>query len=996
MANSKFMEQAPIAHTAENLENLELSEALELEAKAAEYFVSTEAWLAGWKEMGQFFTVKTLGNICHDDAAWQRQKNNLLDDYAEELSANGDNNGVGLHQKLAEKDRQLGILAKTMREKIERFLSKNQEQQKDHSKKDKISPHLLKSLYKLSPEFFKELILESIDLQAEKDYSGERVALQQQAKEAQAIYHLNLWLEPLIEHRQAFLGDSENIKKISLHSQLAGASERKEATFLPKIKSGLKAAEIANNPHLVLGKESLASQYGVSEDKVQGTHDFLAKRFARKHRKNAITLGTQDMYQEFGDRVKREFWPAYVNYRNELQNLFDCLHHGKIVETDYIKGLIQEALPSLRKDPPTVVFFHGDYGTGKTALSIHISREYLKKEPIIIAGNKFLEPKDFTESYHISSLSPEESFLELQRKMGIPQEEMQPFDQDLVSGLGQSLDLKNELRENLIRQQKEKQYEEDENKGEQSLQEYLRSTTLLPKALEDIDRQVDNLFNNPVHGRYVLNGLLLAMKEGRPLIIDEANAITPEVLIAFNDLLTKKIGEKISSKSQHGHIEIKPGYCVMWTGNTGVRYNKARQEIDVASYSRIHPIKMSYLPQNFEFNKAESLMSRLNLSEFFAHSGSETDLQDNVLESKNLAKQDQIFQVLLVKLLNENLGSRLLVDEADRFSVIKELYRLAMGSRIIMNLFEGIDSGFTPGSNFGKLISGTTQTDMAKILKSANLTMRELMDNIIGSFLSEHQSMDLEYYTYKFIRKYQGDPKQQFLLHSILVSVGFFEKTSGWPNLEDPSLTGGKEDENLKAYSKLMESFDPVKSVSKYSKVEQNGNYAFFVDPKAAGKTFTYLSSMEIMQFVFGVLPPRSRDDYDALNNAWRKKMFESGNPEELKKNEVILQDLNMQLLSSADVFVDILKSPTVRYDDFKMISDSLLVKLNEIRDLIGAEEFHLEEFLPKLTEFVLFLNNFILEVEQNPDNAISLENIEKLKGIKQQLEMGIAQISKN
>ena len=86
------------------------------------------------------------------------------------------------------------------------------------------------------------------------------------------------------------------------------------------------------------------------------------------------------------------------------------------------------------------------------------------------------------------------------------------------------------------------------------------------------------------------------MHDGVPLIIDEMNAIRPEVLIGLNHYFTRKVGEKITLPNGLGSFEIKEGFCILATGNDKEANTKkdmyeGRYKIDESLINRMSVIE---------------------------------------------------------------------------------------------------------------------------------------------------------------------------------------------------------------------------------------------------------------------------------------------------------------------------------------------------------------------------------------------------------------------
>jgi MoxR-like ATPase len=701
------------------------------------------------------------------------------------------------------------------------------------------------------------------------------------------------------------------------------------------IKDAIEQAKQSKNTAIIEKPSAIAAKYKLSESDVQEQNSWL-KEIIETETGHSIELGVEEKYEEYGNIVAKDFLPAYVNYHGEMVRLYDLLKEGKIVETKYIEGLINEALPILTKNPPTIVYFHGDFGSGKTALAVHLCKTRFHQDPIIISGSKFLEPDRLTEEFRLGKLSETELLNKMAAELGSSAtfDEKTPLDKILSELIGSKDILRTKLTENIQASRREK--------GE---------TDILSKdVVDDIEQQIDGAFGNTVQGRYVLGAMYEAMNEGKPLIVDEANAISPDVLIAFNDLLTKKIGEKVQSRGVEGEFTIKKGYCVIWTGNTGKRYeNQAgRKDLDPAAYSRIVPIKVEYLPQSREISSMEVSLKRLNLDalneETLTSSGEMIELAKKIREE---AQGDQIFQVLLLKLMNGRQGTELLTKKDDKYATFKDLYRLSVGARLIMDLFEGKTEHMGPGTgNLDTLIGAKTYVEVASKLKKANLSMRELIDNIVGSYTDQDGSMDLEYYLYKFIKKYDANREEQAIIVTLLRKCGFFDTADGWPDYQNAG------DLN-KMSAELAKKPTDIPEIKKYKKVQINGDYLSMVNTEEGKYVREYFTSLEMMQLLFGYLPPTKKETYNKVQEVFDTKRRESeeapGLGPLIEKFSEIIKSLTYDWAK---------KNSTIQ--DFKNFKVAVMPALDKILDVEFQTKSSFKEFSDQVNIYCDFTLEFL------------------------------------
>jgi len=661
---------------------------------------------------------------------------------------------------------------------------------------------------------FKNLVLKSQSF-SDKDFSAMDAFFESQLPEAKAS------LQRIKQIKRNIIAANE----VGGHELLSTAEER--AAYL-----GADAAEIEADDDL--WEEAIASELGVQ-----------------------ITFDSKQQYEEHQEALGDEFITAYITYRKELSSLYHLLVDGEIVETDYVKGLIEEALEFLKKDPPTIVYFHGDFGSGKTALAKHIAITRLCKEgkrPVIVAGSKHLEPDKFLQEFKVSKLPMRDFLNKILRESG-SDKQIAPdaSNEDILYAIGIT---KADMKQRMM---------------DKAREEFSKNKKEVPAELEEeYTKQIDALFGNTVEGRYVLGKMLQAMIEGVPLIIDEANAISPDVLIALNDFLNYKIGHIIHTDTDIGDAEVARGYCIMWTGNTGSHYSHARfNDIDPATLSRIHSLRVKYLPNATQIASLDKLAERLNLPDLPNQTfGSEDELKQKVEESHVQAKADQIFQVLLLSVMNRHKGAELMVRADDEFSIIKDLYRLAVAARRIMDVFEGnTASDYIPDLGLKKIIGGgDTPAEYHSKLQHANISMRELMDKVISAYLD--RGMDIEYHLFNYVKHMEIFPEEQAIVYAILRDSGFFMDAaaltgqgpdqSGWPDITGCS--------SMEEYENKMK-IDPIKTCNKYKRFRFNGDYAKALE-LGSNYRMRYFSSVEMLQLLFGHLPARKPGEYMEFEKA--------------------------------------------------------------------------------------------------------------------------------
>lgn len=251
----------------------------------------------------------------------------------------------------------------------------------------------------------------------------------------------------------------------------------------------------------------------------------------------------------------------YVFKLLELRSYDRSLRSGNLAELPYVKEKIKEIETNLLSGNP--VFIHGHLGTGKTELAFHVARKLLKGRKDLVERNSNDEITKDNRSPLIISGSKQTTIADL-------------FGHNVldVSDAG-------------VNKVSEKECRDEFDK----------------LVIDNADELAMKMFyskwfaqNQATISRFDLGPIYKAAEEGRPVIIDEVNAIPHEVLIALNFILTQKAGTDIKIQQNGRTIKIKEGFGIILTGNLGGQYTQ-RQEMDIAFMRRVDPIEYGYLPE---------------------------------------------------------------------------------------------------------------------------------------------------------------------------------------------------------------------------------------------------------------------------------------------------------------------------------------------------------------------------------------------------------------
>jgi MoxR-like ATPase len=459
----------------------------------------------------------------------------------------------------------------------------------------------------------------------------------------------------------------------------------------------------------------------------------------------------RDAYRQGADKLtdlleSPEGYVAIMGSRlRQMKESFDS--GGKIVETPYVKMMMEKMTATLKTGRP--IFLYGELGSGKTELARHLARKTLSEahverwkkqnpppsrenkeaskewrirlkeqhEPLVYSGHKTSEASELTVTRTIEAkeqVSPEQQAREIHLRVAAARTEQ----------LG-------ELKGKPVETVKEYMEEWDET--------YKPS---LIKALE-------TSFNNPIETGERLGMLLEAMHDGRPLVIDEMNAIPHHTLILMNDLLTRRPGDEVNVPYLKKPFTVAEGFIVIGTGNykpeDGLMY-KGRQEMDAAFLSRFALMGYDYLPQR----KDSHAMS--------------ADLPEE--EQRKQKSENELFQMLVVRMIDKDLSFEAPPD------VFDQLHRLSVVARLLQEIFSGTDDGkfkFTDPSN-----AKSAETDPGLILKENVLSLRHLIP-IVQRWKEEGFRKPLDDYLFdEYVTRSNARPLEKFNIYRLLQMKSFF------------------------------------------------------------------------------------------------------------------------------------------------------------------------------------------------------------------------------
>lgn len=474
--------------------------------------------------------------------------------------------------------------------------------------------------------------------------------------------------------------------------------------------------------------------------------------------KNEITDGLVDEISTLKweqEELKQTSPEAYIGLNlSNFKEQIERAKRGMLVETNYVKEKKENILKAMKAGEH--IFLHGHLGGGKTDLAVetcidrmvdlHINREmddWLEKNPEAQEKEIIATYRGIKEKHEYGVETGDSEIME----------KVRPF---LISG-SKDFDLRDlyiEKKINVVKFNGKEIREHNKNINKEVKKWKEDNKEELSKLSEEEAKKAEYKQWDRIQSLYEMNNksgfgtvvedikkeLFRAVEEGKPIIIDEANAIPPTVLISMNDILTKGPG-KMAYIPGVGPVEVKEGFNVIMTGNletSSLAEYLGTEEMNPAFLSRLKVEEYDYLPQN---------------------------TGGNVYEQEN-SEQNELFQTVIAFLANED-GSLKLSEGA-----MDKLFKLTQLAKITQEVF----SGRWRESDIAKDASGDEALE-PKLEKSV-LSIRNII-NVLKEW-NKGQEMDLDMALFKaFISNAIIPSDQNFILNEAK-KYGFFSDTDGW------------------------------------------------------------------------------------------------------------------------------------------------------------------------------------------------------------------------
>lgn len=274
-----------------------------------------------------------------------------------------------------------------------------------------------------------------------------------------------------------------------------------------------------------------------------------------------------------------------------LREYGESFHKGRIVELPSVEKLVELGLESLRDHRAFTLAGH--LGSGKTEVARHIAKLFMLENAI--ESGSIGQDESYDEAYdrmqpEFFSGSEEASVYDLVGKLKIRREKKEDISPKKIAELVQGhID---ELRT---------------MSGDAELDE---------AGLKQLgDRVLERVLAASVSGgdmetAFAYGPLGRALKEGKPIIIDEVNMIPAQVLGRMNDIAIATVGKPIflQENGEEG-MRVAPGFGILGTFNIGRQYH-GTQDLNVAQASRWNGPKVDYPSMEESFDLILSALIR--------------------------------------------------------------------------------------------------------------------------------------------------------------------------------------------------------------------------------------------------------------------------------------------------------------------------------------------------------------------------------------------------
>ncbi|WP_253197672.1 hypothetical protein [Clostridium algidicarnis] len=464
-------------------------------------------------------------------------------------------------------------------------------------------------------------------------------------------------------------------------------------------------------------------------------------------------------------KASPEAWEFY--YKRQLISDIESQHQQRLVTVPYVVNAKQKVIDSLNLGVP--VYIVGHLGSGKTQLATEAALSFSIENKIQSDLEHKMEDwfslnQNSTEKDAIKKFVEFNNERELYYKnilINGNKEEIESLQPLFISGshnltyedmfVEKTLSLKHSFSEgsyidylNMIIEDFYKWMDDHKERLDSMTEkEQLNLKIQIWKSFSDLLVANNSAFGTEV--QKIEREILIAVREGRTVIVDELNTIAMQNLIALNDILQRHAGDT-AYITGIGPVLIKPGFGFIGTGNLStqmVNY-EGTNELNPAFKSRFVTIEYNYVPQKT--------------------TGS---LKDQQSPEKN-----ELFRIVISRLADK--GGNIRIPNSKR--TLEELFRFCQLCRVTQNVFMNKWKDNELEKDFGM--------DEPELRESV-LSIRNIL-HVLDNW-NQGEEKDLSKALWDgFISSITYADDQNYIL-SQAVRFGFFPKDEGW-NIETKGI----------------------------------------------------------------------------------------------------------------------------------------------------------------------------------------------------------------
>lgn len=518
--------------------------------------------------------------------------------------------------------------------------------------------------------------------------------------------------------------DTQDPEDPVLQSYLAYVKDRRTAA--KKELEGLELQE-AYETYLLKAEQEKSRRTSVNGE----------KRSTRQSRAHALKL--QEIREKREALAERDPDFFYVSNEKKIRDALHAEREGKLVDVPYLVRAKEQVFASLDAGIP--VYLVGHLGSGKTQLAIECAEEYMARR---------LLQKELTDRMkEYQGDDPYAFFCSIYPKVRdeVKKQELHPY---FIAG-SHNLTAEDMFFEKTLKLSHASGKDSDREQLQTLIEGFVSFARENEAIMKDMtkDQQLElllagwktfsNLYiaENSGYGTTVEKiekEVLLALREGKPVIIDEINTIAMANLIALNDILQHHAGQT-AYVTGIGSITIAEGFCLIGTGNlsTGTVSYEGTNVLNPAFQSRFTTIVYNYVPQE----------------------------ETGDLGRSEHPERNELFHLLLLHLADRD--GTLSLPEPEQS--LPALWHLAQMARVSEDIFEGRGSVDTKDGD-------------VPVLNEAVLSVRGLIHVLDHWNFGEEEDLTMALWNGFLSSVTNADDRN--LLLSLAVRYGFFTDADGW------------------------------------------------------------------------------------------------------------------------------------------------------------------------------------------------------------------------